>query len=294
LVTIYDTTAPTITVKAGYVGNLENKTFSNVSFQLHDANKVDKYVLNSFTSDFTNNNWSDANFQNIKSHLVQGSNTLTLYDVAGNSTSYSFTYDSVGPTATISSYNGTDTTPTLSGTVSEPTAILTVKIDGGTAASATNNGDGTWNYTVPTSLTAGSHTVTLVASDTAGNSYQTTANVVVEAPRASQTGISNSTNRGNSNNATGHQSTVTVTPNNDGRVLGASTEVPSTSTTGEVKGDSTTLPKVNFANDSAVQKDLASKNSSNVLGLGWWWIAVLAVIVGFFLFVLRKSSSDKA
>ncbi len=92
-----DNTAPTITVKNGYVGNLASKIFSNVSFKLSDANKVDKYVLNGWTSDFTNDNNSDANFQNIKSHLVQGLNTFTLYDVAGNSTEYKFTYDSIAP-----------------------------------------------------------------------------------------------------------------------------------------------------------------------------------------------------
>lgn len=97
-----DNTAPTITVKDNYVGNLASKIFSNVSFKLYDAQKVDKYVLNGWTSDFTNNNWSDANFDNIKSHLVQGENTLTLYDVAGNSSAYTFNYDSVAPTATLS------------------------------------------------------------------------------------------------------------------------------------------------------------------------------------------------
>ena len=95
-----DNTAPTITVKPGYVGDLTSKTFSNVSFSLYDAGQVDKYVLNGWTSDFSNNKWSDANFQNIKSHLVEGANTLTLYDVAGNSSSYTFTYDSTAPILT--------------------------------------------------------------------------------------------------------------------------------------------------------------------------------------------------
>jgi parallel beta-helix repeat protein len=97
-----DNTAPTVTVKAGAIGSVTNKTFSNVSFSLYDAYKVDKYVLNGHTFDFTNNNWSDANFQNIKSKLVEGANnTLTLYDLAGNSTPYTFTYDSTAPAVPI-------------------------------------------------------------------------------------------------------------------------------------------------------------------------------------------------
>lgn len=101
---VVDKTGPTITVKPGYVGDLSSKVFSNVSFKLYDAHKADKYVINGYTSDFTNNTYSDANFQNIKSHLVEGTNTLTLYDVAGNSTTYAFIYDSTAPLATI---NGT-------------------------------------------------------------------------------------------------------------------------------------------------------------------------------------------
>lgn len=98
---IYDKTAPTVTVKDGYVGNLASKIFSNVSFKLFDQQKVDKYVINGSTSDFTDNQWSDANFQNIVSRLNQGANTFTLYDIAGNSTTYEFTYDSVAPTVPV-------------------------------------------------------------------------------------------------------------------------------------------------------------------------------------------------
>ncbi len=102
----YDKTAPTITVKDNYVGNVGAKIFSNVSFSLYDAYKVDKYDVNGTVSDFTDNKWSDANFQNIKSKLNQGANTFTLYDIAGNATTYQFTYDSVAPTATLTYSNG--------------------------------------------------------------------------------------------------------------------------------------------------------------------------------------------
>lgn len=94
---IFDNTPPTITVKSGFVGDTSSKLFSNVSFSLYDKYKVDKYTINGVLKDFTNNQWSDANFQNIKNHLVEGINTLVLYDIAGNSTSYEFTYDGTAP-----------------------------------------------------------------------------------------------------------------------------------------------------------------------------------------------------
>ncbi len=96
---IVDNTAPTVTVKDGFVGNLDAKLFSNVGFKLYDAHQVDKYVINGFEVDFTNNVWSDANFANILGKLVQGTNTFVLFDVAGNSTTYEFIFDSVAPDA---------------------------------------------------------------------------------------------------------------------------------------------------------------------------------------------------
>lgn len=94
-----DNTAPKITIKEGFVGDTTAKVFSNVSFKLYDANKVDKYDINGHGVDLTNNTWSDANFNNIKQYLIAGENTITLYDVAGNSSSYTFLYDTTAPTA---------------------------------------------------------------------------------------------------------------------------------------------------------------------------------------------------
>lgn len=105
-----DNVDPTITVKDGYVGDKDARIFSNVSFSLYDAYQVDKYVINGHVSDFTNNNWSDANFQNIKPHLIQGVNTFVLYDLVGNSRTLEFTYDNVAPTATFTHSNNNDNT----------------------------------------------------------------------------------------------------------------------------------------------------------------------------------------
>ena len=95
---VYDNVQPTITVKEGYVGDLDKKLFSNVSFSLYDEYEVIAYKINDGEyGEFTANNWSDANFQNIVSRLVYGKNTITLKDVAGNEATYEFTYDNVAP-----------------------------------------------------------------------------------------------------------------------------------------------------------------------------------------------------
>lgn len=96
-----DNTRPSITVKDGFKGNKNERVFREVSFSLYDAQMLEKYVINQHVSDFTNNKWSDANFQNIKQHLVQGENTLELYDVAGNVAIYKFIYDTVAPQAPV-------------------------------------------------------------------------------------------------------------------------------------------------------------------------------------------------
>ena len=99
---VYDNVAPTITVKDGFVGNKDKNVYSNVSFKLYDEYKVKAYKINDTEYvNVTPSEWSDANFDNIKSKLVYGKNTITLKDVAGNETTFEFVYDNVGPTITV-------------------------------------------------------------------------------------------------------------------------------------------------------------------------------------------------
>lgn len=105
-----DNTPPSITVKDGFKGNKAEHVFREVSFSLYDAHMVDKHIINQHESDFANNNWSDANFQNIKQYLVQGKNEIVLYDVAGNSSSYEFFYDTQAATALFAHSNNNDNT----------------------------------------------------------------------------------------------------------------------------------------------------------------------------------------
>lgn len=73
-----------------------------------------------------------------------------------------------------------------------------------------------------------------------------------------------------------------------GQVLGASTTTPNvpsgtdTNTNGHVKGAST----VNT-------EDASDKQANKFLGLGWWWLAVLAVLALVFAVVIRSGGVDK-
>ena len=88
-----DATAPKATVKNGHhftVG--DGTTYDLISFKLGDAGEIDKVTINGKVKDLTDNKWSDVNF--IKPGTfgaVQGLNTLVVYDVAGNTQTYTFT-----------------------------------------------------------------------------------------------------------------------------------------------------------------------------------------------------------
>ncbi|UOE45066.1 hypothetical protein [Agromyces larvae] len=90
---VIDKTAPTATVKTGpgeTVG--ADGSYSKVSFKLFDAGKVDKVVLNGVEKNLSDNAWSDLNF--VRPGVfgaVLGTNTLVVYDVAGNTSTTEFT-----------------------------------------------------------------------------------------------------------------------------------------------------------------------------------------------------------
>ena len=93
-----DRTAPVLTVKDESVGT--DPYYSKISFKLYDNNAVVKYILNGTEKTCTPNNYSDANYDNIKSLLVEGENTITLVDIAGNEVTRTFIYDTTKPTIT--------------------------------------------------------------------------------------------------------------------------------------------------------------------------------------------------
>ncbi|WP_413616117.1 Ig-like domain-containing protein [Halomonas cupida] len=108
------------------------------------------------------------------SGLVDGEITVTaeVTDEAGNTGTITdtTTLDATAPTVALDPLTTNDTTPALSGTVDDPDATITVTVDG-TDYDATNNGDGTWSLADDTlaALPEGDSTVTVTATDAAGN-----------------------------------------------------------------------------------------------------------------------------
>ncbi|WP_335952224.1 Ig-like domain-containing protein, partial [Acinetobacter beijerinckii] len=95
--------------------------------------------------------------------------------------------DITAPMVTVDDALTNDNTPALTGTVNDPTASIVVTIDG-VDYPATNNGDGTWTLaddTVP-ALTDGDYTITVTATDAAGNVGTATGTLSVDttAPNA--------------------------------------------------------------------------------------------------------------
>ncbi|EPX6941810.1 Ig-like domain-containing protein, partial [Vibrio alginolyticus] len=97
--------------------------------------------------------------------------TATASDETGNeSAPATVVVDGVAPIVTVNDATTNDATPTLTGSVDDATASVTVTVDGADYP-ATNNGDGTWTLadnTLP-SLADNSYTVTVTATDEAGN-----------------------------------------------------------------------------------------------------------------------------
>ncbi|MCU6192594.1 BapA/Bap/LapF family large adhesin [Enterobacter sichuanensis] len=124
-------------------------------------------------------------------HLHEGGHVLsaTAIDAAGNasgtSNTWSITVDSVAPgtpviTQVVDNVEGrtgaldvgettNDPTPTLNGTA-EPGATVTIRLDGNSIGTAVADSNGAWSFTPATPINNGSHTLTVVATDAAGNS----------------------------------------------------------------------------------------------------------------------------
>lgn len=137
----------------------------------------------------------------------------------------------------------------------------------------------------------GDYTVMLTVTDAAGNATTKTYNVTI-ANTGSDNNASTPNNAVLGDSTTNPQKTETGDTNNGntgGNVLGDSTTTPSTTTTptttsnGQVKGDSTS---------GNTNKSVSTNNNSNFLGLGWWWLLVLGVLLSFFWFVFGRANSD--
>ncbi len=102
----YDRTAPRMTVKKESVG--ENGIYSKISFTLYDNYMLAKAIVNG--KEYSrSNNWNDLNFQNVNNY-VEGENTVTLQDKAGNETVFKFILDRESPKAVSTTYSTTELT----------------------------------------------------------------------------------------------------------------------------------------------------------------------------------------
>lgn len=128
--------SPTATVKEGEEFTLAcEEGYEMVSFKLYDAENIDRVVINGVEKDLTDNKWSDVNF--IKPGVfgaVLGENTMVVYDVKGNNTTYTFflcdePVDTTKPSVTITyPANGavlSDGTFTVTGTASDGESEIT-------------------------------------------------------------------------------------------------------------------------------------------------------------------------
>ncbi|WP_419771265.1 MAG: cadherin domain-containing protein [Candidatus Marinarcus sp.] len=116
----------------------------------------------------------DGTYSITTTTLADGEQTLTITatDEAGNTASVeqSITVDTSAPTVDINDIVTNDATPELTGTVDDHDASVVVTING-TDYTATNNGDGTWTLAddVVSTLNKGTTTVSVTATDSAGN-----------------------------------------------------------------------------------------------------------------------------
>ena len=113
------------------------------------------------------------------SGLTEGSHTFSVRgtDAAGNTESpaksYTWNVDLTAPavpviTSPTAGQPVSDTTPTVSGT-GEPGATITIYVDGSPVGTVTVDGGGHWTYDVSPALTTGDHTLSVKATDAAGN-----------------------------------------------------------------------------------------------------------------------------
>lgn len=247
-----------------------------------------------------------------------GTYTVVALDKAGNSTTTTFTLDTVAPTVTII---GTDT-PTnpefIIGTTNDPSATIIVSIDGtvlGEATIGSQNEDGSWNWSIGLpELAEGTYIISAVASDTANNS--TTANPSFTYTVSSTPPVDEEDDEDDENGQPGQgpteepsnptgapqvgglttvnagglatpltfalntTSTPTATPND---VLAAQSTISDLESNGEVQAANTT---------SENNDDNEDKGCGKFLGLCWYWWVVIVVGILLAYGVFRASGQE--
>lgn len=256
-----DNTAPVVSVTAPTAGNYGFISTVNINADIDDAVSYRLLVNGSEVAT------GGSTFTTYALPVVDGTYNIQVEatDAAGNVGTSSVTtinVDDTAPVLTVVGYTGTSLTPPITGTTDSATDIVTV--DGATATvNSVANGSGTfdWTYTLPTQ-TVGSHTITVISTDTFGNATTETANVTVNSIPATQTTPASTT-------TTVTPTGTTTTNTGDQAVLGAET----TNSDAAKTGDSKTNSPASILGD-------ATSNPMNLFGLAWyWWLAILAAII---------------
>jgi uncharacterized repeat protein (TIGR02543 family) len=163
---VIDVTAPTLTLSTLADGAITNNNTLNISGTVSDSSGISGMTVNNTPVPITNETFSTA------ITLQAGANTVTTIatDNANNQTTdtRTITLDKIAPTLTVTTPADNSKTAqplaTITGTIDE-TSTVTVTVNSGTQnASITGS-----NYSATVNLTSGLNTVSITATDLAGN-----------------------------------------------------------------------------------------------------------------------------
>jgi hypothetical protein len=170
---VIDLTAPTVTVNS-----LTTRVLSPaLSGTINDATATIVVTVDGTDYDAVNNGdgtWSLAAGEIAEltagTYNVTVTATDTFSNVGTDATTNELVIDLTAPTVAINALKTDAVSPRLTGTVNDNTAAISVTVNGH-SYTATNNGDGTWTLAAGTiaNLAAGTYSVTVTATDTAGN-----------------------------------------------------------------------------------------------------------------------------
>lgn len=170
---VQDTTAPTLTITAPANGYVTSAASVTVSGAVSDNVGVASVTVNGAAATVTNGTFSKS------VSLNAGSNTITVKatDMSGNATTVTRTVvrDNTGPTLNVSAPSDelvtANASVTVSGTVSDANGVSSVTVNG-TAIEVING-----SFSKSVTLSAGSNTITVIATDSIGNTTTITRTV---------------------------------------------------------------------------------------------------------------------
>lgn len=209
---------------------------------------------------------------------------LAAVDHAGNQSGWSdlweITVDNTPPAMIVDNLSIADTTPTITGTVNDPLATVSINVNSRTYSANVSNtvnkvGTYDWSADVTNTLAVGNYAITATATDAAGNIGSASGTLGIVAPAAPHLvlgavitggrGGSNLGSNGNSGSGSNSSQDSGSTP----KVLGATT------TNDEDNGGQSGNSGYNDQTFANINSDKATA----FLGLGWWWLAILAAIL---------------